>query len=1090
METIIEIPCQFKSQALLEYALKNEFRVHLHPGAVGAIIGSSHAAEVDISSAMQAVFPEILPMAPARDLLFAKRNILLRWSEQGYEMLRQAQSTPGRVSYSPELLDEIIISHTLLYKAMKDCGHRISFIGYRLAHVLRQKYHPPTPETIKHIDRAILYAVESCALAPEQFQALARDRLVASLKVREDFLDVDEIDRTEDAHYPSAINAFLEALPHLDLQKNESWRLIFRLCQYTFVGSKWLEVSLIGRVIDESGRLLAKMPVHINFRSELHDTRGALLSERFQRLGSKADIDQSVFYGEIAIKEIGDRDDLADCEASLATKLSVRFQFYPDGRDLFRVLQLSGSAIEKTPKNHPERASREFQYIRDCRIASVSSFAHPDLERVARFQNDIRQSGILAAKRFLQDHPADSYFGQRVVSSLALFYYDVAAATCQATLVDSAIQLLEEVIRTALTSGEAPSVSDLTILGDSYLLRRRLVPGGEEGEKARRCFLDILRHPSLSTVAEGAFCMQAGLRILSATDMLSLDRQAAVTMTKEVVQVYEKFKAFISLSSPPEKTYLLGAVFYPRGPGMGGDAAPHVSAYGGTSDAGAILLHYEGPDVTAEVAELLEVGRGFVLGPLQGQRADISGLKERHPNLADRLDSLRAQLETSSRRARFSPDTDTVSGQHDILMQMTDLLQEIRSREGLGRFLLPPTAIEMQQIAEARGPIVVINASVHRCDALLIQGAGIGVLPLRVTISDISEHAGKAITVKTLAWIWSTIARPILDRLGFTTIMALGTKDVPHVYWVPTGPFGKLPLHAAGCYGTSLEAGEDDAGHATNALDRVVSSYCSSVEQVVLAHKTRHHRQPGPGTKRPKAVLVAMDSTPGMQRGQLQFASKEIEVVQEILNTAHYNCIQPSRSRDDVAASLDDIRIFHFAGHGSATRDPLKSHMLLEDWETKPLSVETLLETNLATQSPFLAYLSACHTSNNVNEILAAESLHLGAAFRLAGFRHVIGTLWEVDDSLCVDMARETYQRLLAKNDIEDPTTDGDASDLVKDLGVSRSLNEATRKLRDSWLQSQQSSLRGPSQEDREFKHARELTDKAPSWVPYVHLGI
>ncbi|OCK98480.1 uncharacterized protein K441DRAFT_654679 [Cenococcum geophilum 1.58] len=62
--------------------------------------------------------------------------------------------------------------------------------------------------------------------------------------------------------------------------------------------------------------------------------------------------------------------------------------------------------------------------------------------------------------------------------------------------------------------------------------------------------------------------------------------------------------------------------------------------------------------------------------------------------------------------------------------------------------------------------------------------------------------------------------------------------------------------------------------------------------------------------------------------------------------------------------------------------------------------------------APFLAYLSACGTSQFRDERSVEESIHLISAFQLAGFRHVIGTLWKVNDELCVDMARIMYEEM------------------------------------------------------------------------------
>lgn len=61
---------------------------------------------------------------------------------------------------------------------------------------------------------------------------------------------------------------------------------------------------------------------------------------------------------------------------------------------------------------------------------------------------------------------------------------------------------------------------------------------------------------------------------------------------------------------------------------------------------------------------------------------------------------------------------------------------------------------------------------------------------------------------------------------------------------------------------------------------------------------------------------------------------------------------------------------------------------------------------NLPSQFP--AYCTSQHveTGQILNETSVDESIHLASAFHLAGFRHVIDTLWSVDGKLSEDMAR------------------------------------------------------------------------------------
>jgi CHAT domain-containing protein len=85
-----------------------------------------------------------------------------------------------------------------------------------------------------------------------------------------------------------------------------------------------------------------------------------------------------------------------------------------------------------------------------------------------------------------------------------------------------------------------------------------------------------------------------------------------------------------------------------------------------------------------------------------------------------------------------------------------------------------------------------------------------------------------------------------------------------------------------------------------------------------------------------------------------------------------------------------------------------------------------------------LAYLSACDTTVAA-PTLTNEAVHIGSAFQLAGYQHVIGTLWPISDRLAGNVAEEFYRHL---------TRDGTCS---PDIAVaSHALHHTTRQLRSS----------------------------------------
>ena len=112
-----------------------------------------------------------------------------------------------------------------------------------------------------------------------------------------------------------------------------------------------------------------------------------------------------------------------------------------------------------------------------------------------------------------------------------------------------------------------------------------------------------------------------------------------------------------------------------------------------------------------------------------------------------------------------------------------------------------------------------------------------------------------------------------------------------------------------------------------------------------------------------------------------------------------------------MLAQLPGCAIAHFACHGASDpADPSQSLLLLHDHDSDPLTVASLAPINL--DHAQLAYLSACSTALTGDAELIDEAIHLTTAFQLAGFPHVIGTLWEINDAIAVTIADTFYTAL------------------------------------------------------------------------------
>jgi CHAT domain-containing protein len=245
-----------------------------------------------------------------------------------------------------------------------------------------------------------------------------------------------------------------------------------------------------------------------------------------------------------------------------------------------------------------------------------------------------------------------------------------------------------------------------------------------------------------------------------------------------------------------------------------------------------------------------------------------------------------------------------------------------------------------------------------------------------------------------------------------------------------SGLLSFLPLHAAGHHATPGQpSAGSDAGPRT-VIDRVISSYIPTIRSLGYARRPRAAAgQAGTGLGAADRVLVvAMSHTP--EAGDLPGAGREADVISARLPGQVTVLAEAAATYEAVLAALPQAKWAHFACHGSSNlADPSASRLLLHDHRERPLTVIDVARQRLDAE---LACLSACSTAQPGGR-LTDEAIHLAAAFQLAGYRQVIGTLWPIGDQHAVEIAEDIYTTL--------PLT-GDAAAAV---------HAATRRTRRRW---------------------------------------
>lgn len=386
----------------------------------------------------------------------------------------------------------------------------------------------------------------------------------------------------------------------------------------------------------------------------------------------------------------------------------------------------------------------------------------------------------------------------------------------------------------------------------------------------------------------------------------------------------------------------------------------------------------------------LEQGRGVLLGQTLDARGDLRELRRRQPAAAARLAELDEALAALDIAAAGSDQRHATARQREVL------LKEIRTIPGFAEFLLPPALDQVHEWA-GPGPIVLVNVSAYRCDALVLDGGTLIAIPLpALTLADAarnvdrfaaaldastrpgSEHEAGRVITELLGWLDDTVTGPVLDRID---------RDGTRVWWSPGGPLTSLPLHAAGRPGSSV-------------LDRVISSYTPTVR--ALGHARRAATQ---ATQATDMVTVAVPEPAAAP--PLPYAHKETTAIGALWPATAITGADATPAR--VLDAIGRHGYAHFACHGvHDPADPSASRLLLHDQQLTVLEVS---RTHLP--GARLAVLSACHTARG-GPNLADEALHLAGAFQLAGYPSVVATLWQVNDMMATRIALAFHTALAA----------------------------------------------------------------------------
>ncbi|WP_405096308.1 CHAT domain-containing protein [Micromonospora sp. NBC_01412] len=768
------------------------------------------------------------------------------------------------------------------------------------------------------------------------------------------------------------------------------------------------DLALLERVRDDGHTLLARLPAGHPARPMIAIPLGPALMRRFEAHGLAADLDEAVDL----LREAVDRPALSPTHLrgeliNLAAALINRFLRDRDVADLNEAIAHSRRAVELTEREDPSHA----RYLLTLGTALVYRSQHTgrrfDLDEAI----EVGQAALAAAGTGDVANLARANLGNRLRHRFVLGRnpddLDAAVTHLRAAAAVDPNPNTRLNLALALRDRGPERRDDLLEAVDEFGDVLAAVPPGSPAHLTARLGLaqvlgDLGRAEEALAVLDGvaevgpdrsfdrmdALAMLAGLRAEFAADGRAGWNDAARAYDDAVAQLH--LTVWRGLGAADRDTLVK------RWAIVACDAAAAAIAAG----------------TPRRAVELLDHGRSLWWGQVLDGRAELTALRAAHPDLADRLAALREDQPVgtdgsadAARRRRSARGWD-------------EAVAAVRARPGFANFLLPTPFVELAQAA-TDGPVVLVNVSRHRCDALVLTERDVHVVPLpelsaaqadertsryletvtQVGVGGLSSGPREQVLLGYLEWLWDAVAAPVLAALP---------PSVTRLWWCPTGPLALAPLHAAGYH----DPDDQPVGRAV--LDRVVSSTTSTVRSL------RHARRPSRSSEH-RLLVVACAERPGYVTGlpDLPAAAREADLLRSRFPDAIV-LSGASATLARVTELLAGQTCAHFACHGDVGSEG-RAALFLAD---APLTTTDLARLDLS--DAHLAVLSACHTAMGGAE-LPDEAGHLAAALQVAGFRQVVSTLWAIGDDTAAAVAAELYDVLAAQGGALDPSRSAEA---------------------------------------------------------------
>jgi hypothetical protein len=817
------------------------------------------------------------------------------------------------------------------------------------------------------------------------------------------------------------------------------------------------ELANLDQAIRAGRDAVAVAPVDEPDLARYLSTLATALQTRFERTGDQADGDEAIKIGRdaVAVAPV-DEPDLARYLSTLATALQTRFGRSGDQADLDEAIKIGLDAVAVAPIDHPDRAGYLSNLGTALRLRFERAGELADLDQAI-------EAGGEAVAVAPGDHPARAGYLSTLAAALRLRFGRAGELADLDQAIDAARYAVDA------TPADRPARADY-LFNLATALRTRF--------EARGVLDDLNTAIIAYREAVAVAAASPRVRVLAASSWGQCALQAG--NSSSAVEGYAAAIELLPLVAWHGLDQATREHVLREWAGLASDAAAAAVVAGRA----------------ARAVELLEAGRSMLWTQALHLRQDLADLQERAPDLAAVLEASRAVLDAPS--TSMIHDLDTVGDVDQVQAAKQQALEkrrqaardwdaavdQVRWIEGFEHFLRPFPFTDLRAAA-TDGPVVIVNISRHGSHALIVTPAtrphpdpsvlvvDLPDAPMSIVLDQAStllsaldragnpttgglmREAGRHAVFDVLAWSWQSIAEPVLSALGHTDAPRERIEDWPRVWWCPTGPATVLPLHAAGRYPrttTQYAAMGEAAAFAETVAGRVISSYTPTLTTLIRARIR-------PAPSRVRQLAVGMPEAPSYApgAGPLPAVRDELKLLASYLPPPEHatHLFGHTATRQAVLKALPGHSWLHLSC--ASVQDPADASLSAFLLDDQPLTLADLAALNL--RETDLAYLSASQTATGDIRLLD-EALHLAGALQLAGYRHVLATMWSIFDAAAPAMADVIYAHLLHPDPGHPNPTDRPQA-----ARAPYALHDAVTRLRQAY------------------------PGEPLLWAPYIHLG-